>query len=127
MMFQDKLRTLRRQHMLSQRELGQALGVSASTIGMYEQGRRQPDHRMLMKICSYFHVSADLLLGDGNELEESGDIMVEIEELGRKLMSSEALMFEGAPVTSADIRKLIDAMQLSARIVLGSSKHHQGG
>ena len=63
MMFQDKLRTLRRQHMLSQRELGQALGVSASTIGMYEQGRRQPDHRMLMKICSYFHVSADYLLG----------------------------------------------------------------
>ena len=53
--------------------------------------------------------------------------MAEIEELGRKLMSSEALMFEGAPVTSDDIRKLIDAMQLSARIVLGPGKHYQGG
>lgn len=122
-MFQDKLRTLRRQHTLSQRELGQALGVSASTIGMYEQGRRQPDPDMLIKICSYFHVSADFLLSESKEPEEADDIMAEIEELGRRLMSSEALMFEGAPVTPSDIRKLIDAMQLSARIVLGPSQH----
>ena len=124
-MFQNKLRTLRRQNAMSQRELGQALGVSASTIGMYEQGRREPDSRMLMKICGYFHVSADYLLGNAGDLEDSDDVMNEIEDLGRKLMSSEALMFAGVPVTPSDVRKLIDAMQLSARIVLGSGNHHQ--
>lgn len=124
-MFQDKLRSLRRQHALSQRELGQALGVSASTIGMYEQGRREPDNRMLMKICGYFHVTADFLLGNSDDAEHPEDVMDEIEELGRKLMSSDALMFEGVPVTPADVQKLIDAMQLSARIVLGPGNRQQ--
>ena len=125
MMFQDKLRFLRRQHAMSQRELGQALGVSASTIGMYEQGRREPDNRMLMKICGYFHVTADYLLDNDDTGDHPDDVMNEIEELGRKLMSSDALMFEGVPVSPADVQKLIDAMQLSARIVLGSGNRPQ--
>ena len=124
-MFQEKLRYLRRQHAMSQRELGQTLGVSASTIGMYEQGRREPDNRMLMKICSYFHVTADFLIGENDSYEDTGDVMAEIEDLGRRLMSSDALMFEGAPIGPADVKKLIDAMQLSARIVLGPNTNHR--
>lgn len=124
-MFEDKLRYLRQQRSMSQKELGQALGVSTSTIGMYEQGRRQPDNQMLMKICSYFAVTADYLIG--NRPSDMDDVMTEVEALGRRLMSSEALMFEGVPVEPEDIKKLIDAMQLSVRIVLGSKKPEQGG
>ena len=124
-MFEDKLRYLRQQRSMSQKELGQALGVSTSTIGMYEQGRRQPDNQMLMKICSYFAVTADYLIG--NRPSDMDDVMTEVEALGRRLMSSEALMFEGVPVEPEDIKKLIDAMQLSVRSVLGSKKPEQGG
>ena len=121
-MIYDKLSTLRKQNALSQKELGQALGVSASTIGMYEQGRRCPDPTMIKKICNFFRVSADYLLSEGSDGEDSGDVMLEIEELGRRLMASEGLMFEGAPVAAEEVQKLIDAMQLSARIVLGAKE-----
>ena len=80
---------------------------------------------MLMKICSYFAVTADYLIG--NRPSDMDDVMTEVEALGRRLMSSEALMFEGVPVEPEDIKKLIDAMQLSVRIVLGSKKPEQGG
>ena len=39
----NHLKELRAQKGYTQSELGKMLGVSASTIGMYEQGRREPD------------------------------------------------------------------------------------
>lgn len=47
---------------MTQYELAQKLEVSPSAIGMYEQGRRMPDHRILQKLCELFHTSADWLL-----------------------------------------------------------------
>ena len=60
----NKLRTLRRDRGLTQSELGKALGVSPSTIGMYEQGRREPDKDALLAIANFFNVSTDYLLGN---------------------------------------------------------------
>lgn len=48
---------------LSQKVLAENIGVSASTIGMYEQNRRNPDSEMLKLLSSYFNVSVDYLLG----------------------------------------------------------------
>lgn len=53
---------LRQRAGLSQAELGKLLGVSASAIGMYEQGRREPSLALLQALCEQFHVSADYLL-----------------------------------------------------------------
>lgn len=60
----NKLRTLRKDRGLTQSELGKALGVSPSTIGMYEQGRREPDKDALLAIANFFNVSTDYLLGN---------------------------------------------------------------
>ena len=57
------LKELRTQRGLTQSELSKALNVSASSIGMYEQGRREPDNTTLKKIASYFNVTTDYLLG----------------------------------------------------------------
>ena len=57
------LRDLRIAHGLTQIELSKDLQISASTIGMYEQGRREPDLSTLIKIAQYFHVTTDYLLG----------------------------------------------------------------
>jgi transcriptional regulator with XRE-family HTH domain len=62
-MFAKKLRKLREQANLNQEELAKILSVSPSTIGMYEQGRRQPDHEKLKQIADYFNVPLDYLLG----------------------------------------------------------------
>lgn len=62
-MFGKRLRNLRENQRLKQEELGKRLGLSPSTIGMYEQGRRQPDNEILLKISNIFDVSIDYLLG----------------------------------------------------------------
>ncbi len=57
------LKELRDTRNLTQAELGDALNISPSTIGMYEQGRREPSLDVLQKLADYFHVTTDELLG----------------------------------------------------------------
>ena len=47
---------------LSQSQLADMLHVSASTIGMYEQGRRTPSIDMLVELSGAFGVSLDYLI-----------------------------------------------------------------
>ncbi len=57
-----RLRMLRRENGLSQQDLAHKLGISASAIGMYEQGRREPDYDTLVRMARLFGVSTDYLL-----------------------------------------------------------------
>ena len=61
-MLGQRLKELRKNRSLTQRELAKELGISASALGMYEQDRREPDYETLMNICNYFQVSSDFLL-----------------------------------------------------------------
>ena len=58
-----KLKELRKEHKLSMKELGKILGLSESTISLYEAGKREPDIKTLIKMADYFDVSVDVLLG----------------------------------------------------------------
>ena len=62
-MFGQNLKKLRTSKNLSQSKLSKILGISSSTIGMYEQGRRFPDQTILTKIADFFDVPTDYLLG----------------------------------------------------------------
>lgn len=42
---------------------GRKIGISRSTIGMYETGAREPDFETLEKIADFFNVDIDYLLG----------------------------------------------------------------
>lgn len=53
---------LRKQAHMSQSQLAEALHVSASTIGMYEQGRRSPNLDILIQMSHVFDVSLDYLI-----------------------------------------------------------------
>lgn len=68
------LKKLRKSKGLTQAELGKILGVSPSTIGMYEQGRRTPDKDALIAISNYFNVSTDYLLGNEKEPDTHPDL-----------------------------------------------------
>jgi len=54
---------LRQERGMSQADLAKALGISRSAVGMYEQGRREPDFETIGSISDYFGVSFDWLLG----------------------------------------------------------------
>lgn len=59
----NALRKLRKERNVTQKQLARALGVSESTISLYESGKHEPDHATLIKIADYFNVSIDYLLG----------------------------------------------------------------
>lgn len=59
----NRLRELRKQHRLTQDELGQALGVQKAAICKYETGRVPLPNEALMQLCSMFNVTADYILG----------------------------------------------------------------
>lgn len=67
-MFGDRLKQLRTNKKLSQKELAILLKVSPSTIGMYEQNRRDPDTETIRFLADYFEVSIDYLLCRTNDL-----------------------------------------------------------
>ena len=52
---------------LTQQKLADALGVSRSTVAMWENGKNEPDNDMLGKIAEYFHITTDELLGRTHE------------------------------------------------------------
>lgn len=61
--FQNLLKSLRLSRGLTQEELAKSLQISRSTIGMYENGAREPDFETLELIADYFNVDIDYLLG----------------------------------------------------------------
>lgn len=57
-----RIALLRKSIGMSQAELANQLHISPSTLGSYEQGRREPSCTMLVSLSKVFHVSVDYLL-----------------------------------------------------------------
>lgn len=64
--FSSRLKSLRIQNHLSQKELASQIGVHGQTVSQYERGIRRPDQNVLLSLCDYFNVSSDYLLGKEN-------------------------------------------------------------
>ena len=65
-MFSEELKKLRKGKNLTQQKLADALGISKSTISMYENGNREPDFETSEAIADFFNVRLDDLLGRKN-------------------------------------------------------------
>ncbi len=57
-----RIAVLRRAAGMSQSELAEKLKISPSTVGMYEQGRRQPSLEILIALSDIFGISIDYLV-----------------------------------------------------------------
>ena len=58
----SRIAHLRKQQGLTQADLAKRLSVCPSTVGMYEQGRREPSSALLATMAQVFHVSISYLL-----------------------------------------------------------------
>lgn len=66
--FNEILKGLRIARGITQAEFSKAIGVSPSTVGMYETGEREPNFETEERIADYFNVSLDTLRGkEGTE------------------------------------------------------------
>lgn len=72
----ETLYSLRKDRGLTQSELSDAIGVSRSSIGMYERGDRNPDFKTLEKMAIFFGVSIDHLIRSDSKVSaaESDDL-----------------------------------------------------
>ena len=63
MLYKDRIKSLRLEKGMTQRELAEKLGIWNTTIAMYENGSRIPSVKILIKMRDIFHSSIDYILG----------------------------------------------------------------
>ncbi len=73
--FAERLQELREDRGISRKDLAAKLNITVSALGMYEQGRREPNMEMLIKLADYFDVSLDFLVGRSFNKEETSKII----------------------------------------------------
>ena len=59
----NRIKRLRKELGISQKELAERIGVSNSRVSNWEQGINRPDADILSKLCSALQTSPSLLLG----------------------------------------------------------------
>ena len=58
----ERLKSLRKERNLLQKDIADFLNISKSAYGYYEQGRNEPDIQTILKLAELYQVSADYLL-----------------------------------------------------------------
>lgn len=100
--FKDMLKYFRSREGLSQSDLAKKLGVSTSTISMYEVGKREPDFETEEKIADFFNTDLNILRGrDTERICSPGAVVIPV--LGR--------VAAGIPLTAAEY--IIDTEEIS--------------
>lgn len=70
----EKLKSLRIEKKLTQKQIAERVGLAISAISSYESGTRYPSYDVLIKLAQIFHVSTDYLLGmtDKRNIDATG-------------------------------------------------------
>ena len=118
--FSEKLKKLRGRAGLTQAEIARRLEISPSAVGMYEQGRREPDMEIIGKLCELFHVSPTYLMSPKTEVR--AEVSEVINSMREQIKNSNGIMFNGVPVSEEDTEKIFDAMLLAAGLIMGGSE-----
>ena len=58
-----RLKELREEKGLTQKQLGEMFGLGRRTISVYETGVAEPSIQTIKALCKFFEVTADYLLG----------------------------------------------------------------
>lgn len=118
--FNDMLKYLRVREKMSQTELADKLGVSKSTVGMYELGKREPDFETLEAIADLFNVDMNFLLGKvGSELspKDERDIAKDLNRIMTEIKKGNngPLYYNGIEMDDASINLLQNAIEYALR------------
>ena len=102
--FSRTLSLLRKERGVSQRVAAADLGVSQALLSHYENGIREPGLAFVSKVCDYYHVSADYMLGrtlarDGSML--TAEEILNAAEPSNVLQGSVLATLRGKLITSA--------------------------
>ncbi len=119
--FKDRLKYLRKEKNLYQKDLAKIIGVSDGAVGMYEIGKRMPDKEILLVIANYFNVSFDYLLGRSKERQMAEEIIKDLAEkpeiinLSREIVSRDnlyQLLQKSLKMNPKELNKLIKIIEI---------------
>lgn len=87
-MFKTRLKNLRVERDLTQKQLANILHMQNTAISKYELGERKPDQEILIKLAKFFDVSVDYLLGnsdirnpyDKNDTDEVDEFLLDLKK-----------------------------------------------
>lgn len=66
----EKIKTLRKERKLTQKELAHKIGVTAPTVTKYENGQLEPNIEVLNRIANTFNMPISALIEDNNSKKE---------------------------------------------------------
>lgn len=97
--FANKLKQLREKEGLSQTQLANKLNISRGSISYYENKERLPDIDVLLRICKYFNVSADYLIGlsDVASLDTDVQAVCQYTGLSEDSVKRLRIIYNGSP------------------------------
>ncbi|KSU14876.1 helix-turn-helix domain-containing protein [Lactococcus lactis] len=64
--FSERLKELRKEKDLTQKEIANKLGVSRVAYTNWENGKREPNIERFVKLADYFNVNIDYVVGRKN-------------------------------------------------------------
>lgn len=88
--FPNVFKSLRLKSGLTQQQMADKLGLSRSTIGMYENGEREPSFEILESIADLFNVDMNYLIGK----KESTEIIPDNYYLNEEARDMAQFLFE---------------------------------
>ena len=95
----DRLKILRNQRGINQKEVAKILGITTSAYGFYEQGKRKPPIDVILSLSKYYKVSLNWLISGSDDFGDSLVISDNDEkyfiEKYRKLNNLDKLKIEG--------------------------------
>ena len=87
----DRIKQLRKQKGLTQKEMAEAVGVGVSTVAMWESGKRTPSFKLLNDLSDLFDTSIDYILGTSDDDRSPKLNDAQVEQLGTWEIQSELI------------------------------------
>lgn len=99
--FADRLKALRIERGLTQKQLSEETGIGYGTIVNYENHQREPNSKNMACLEEYFNVSGAYLRGETDDRDcpywEDPDIMEDLENINTQLISRFLKYYRKAP------------------------------
>lgn len=106
-MFTKRLKSLRLEAGLTQKEVAQKLKIGQNSYSNWENGTRKPIFPTIEKLADFFNVSTDYLLGNTDIKGSPSKTDIDKEELKESLRHS--LGYTGQPPTEEEVENMANA------------------